>query len=200
MTLPAEFLKAREEYDAPANLVQMLVHWRYREQHPGVDPEDFAVMREYFADMFGEAVARKNATIFREVAEILDALPDGDYEHLNRDVLAASKSDYNVVRFVTHARTFLEAQMTLGRAPRRELTKNEVKRLAQRLWARNRLFARGKLNRSFNETSKEAEELIQAEVREFFPTVDWTKVWKKAGCADLKNAPAGRPAVKKKKT
>jgi len=41
--------------------------------------------------------------------------------------------------------------------------------------------------------------LIQAEL-ERLPDQDWTEVFKKAGCDDLKNAPAGRPLRKKKKT
>jgi hypothetical protein len=41
--------------------------------------------------------------------------------------------------------------------------------------------------------------LIKAEIDEL-PDQDWTELFKKAGCTDLKNAPAGRPAKKKKKT
>jgi hypothetical protein len=199
MTLPAKFIEAREKYNARANLTSMLVHWRYREQHPDSDRKDFFLTREYMAAEFGEAVALKDSTIFRDVAEILDALPDGDYEHVNHEKLAAANSDYNVVRFVIDARTFLEAEMLLERAPQRKLTKSEVKQVAQRLWAGNRLVARGKLKRSSNEVSEDAENLIQAEIEGYFPTVDWTKMWGKAGCDDLESAPAGRPPKKKKK-
>ncbi len=87
----------------------------------------------------------------------------------------------------------------LKRVPRRNLTKKEVKLLAQRMWAIARLNARGELNHSSNLTPAKREKLIQAEL-ERLPDQDWWKVFKKAGCDDLKNAPAGRPAKKKKQT
>ena len=198
MTLPPALIEAREKYYGTNDLVDMLVHWRYREQHPSADGEDFSLMREYFADMFGNAVARKNSALFRQVAEILDSLPEGDYEHIDREALVAG-SDHNPVRFVIEARIFLEAQMLLERAPQRTLTKREVRLLAMRIWAINRLVSQGKLGRSSSETPSAIEEMIQHEV-ENLPHQDWTEVFEKAGCKDLKNAPGGRPPKKKKKS
>jgi hypothetical protein len=199
MSLPRALVEAREKYYANQDLVDMLVHWRYREQHPDSDREDFSLMREYFADMFGNAMARKNSALFRHVAEILDSLPEGDYEHVDREALVAG-SDHNPVRFVIQARIFLEAQMLLERAPQRTLTKREVKLLAMRLWAINRLVAQGKLELSSSETSSAIEKMIQDEIENRLPHQDWTEVFDKAGCKDLKNAAAGRPPKKKKKS
>jgi hypothetical protein len=147
-------------------------------------------MRQYFADILGDAVARKDSKMFGEIAEILDALPEDD----NFDALRMV-NDLNPIRFVIEARIKLEVAMVLKRSPKRELTKQEVRLLAQRLWAGERLVGRGKLKHSFGEGTAEAEKLIQDEIK-LLPDQDWTELFKKAGCADLKHAPAGRPSKK----
>jgi hypothetical protein len=189
MALPDAFLKAREKYLGGVG-TELLLHWRYRELHPDSNREDFLLMRQYFADILGDAVARKDSKMFGEIAEILDALPEDD----NFDALRMV-NDLNPIRFVIEARIKLEVAMVLKRSPKRELTKQEVRLLAQRLWAGERLVGRGKLKHSFGEGTAEAEKLIQDEIK-LLPDQDWTELFKKAGCADLKHAPAGRPSKK----
>jgi hypothetical protein len=195
MTLPAAFLEARDKYLSGVTR-SVLSHWRYRELHPESDREDFLLMREYFADILGNAVAKKDSAIFRTIADILDGLPDGDYGDGKFAALIAD-SDLNPVRFVIEARIKLEAAMVLRRSPRRELTKREVRHLARRLWAVERLVVGGKLKRSLGELSPEQEKLIEQEI-DSLPDQDWTELFTKAGCGDLKNARAGRPPKKRK--
>jgi hypothetical protein len=189
MALPDAFLKAREKYFGGVGASELL-HWRSRELHPDSNREDFLLMRQYFAHILGDAVARKDSVMFRKIAEILDALPEDDNFDAFRMV-----NDLNPIRFVFDARIKLEAAMVLKRSPKRELTKQEVRLLAQRLWAGERLVGRGKLKHSFGEGTAEAEKLIQDEIK-LLPDQDWTELFKKAGCADLKHAPAGRPSKK----
>lgn len=153
-------------------------------------------MRQYFSDILGNAVAQKDSTVFRAIAAILDELPEGDLKDNNFEALA-TVNDLNPVRFVIEARIKLEADMVLKHSPKRELTKREVRLLAQGLWAGERLVGRGKLKRSFGGVTAEAEKLIQDEIK-LLPDQDWTELFKKAGCADLKNAPAGRPSKKRR--
>ena len=82
---------------------------------------------------------------------------------------------------------------------KKELDQEGGELLAQRMWAIARLNARGELNHSSNLPPAKREKLIQAEL-ERLPDQDWWKIFKKAGCDDLKNAPAGRPAKKTKQT
>src|SRR5690349_352783 len=126
MVLPDAFLKAREKYFGGVG--EELLHWRYRELHPDSNQEDLLLMRQYFADILGTAIARNDSTIFREIAAILDRLPHGDIKDDDLEVLAII-NDLNPVRFVIEARIKLEANMVLKRSPRRELTKREVKLL-----------------------------------------------------------------------
>ena len=196
MTLPEAFLRARDKYFGGVQRPELL-HWRNREIHPDSDRKDFLLMRQYFAEILGNAVARKNSAIFRTIADILDTLPEGDYKAGSLDAPNVV-SDLNPVRFVIEARLKLEAAMLLKRSPTRELTKREVRLLAQSLWAAERLVSQGKLRYPPGEDNAEVQKLIRAEI-DLLPEQDWTELFTKAGCRDLKNAPAGRPSKKKKK-
>jgi hypothetical protein len=186
-------LKAREKYCRGVGTA--LLHWRYRELHPESNQEDLFLMRQYFADILGTAVARNDSSLFREIAAILERLPQGDIKDDDLEV-SAVVNDLNPVRFIIEARIKLEADMVLKRSPRRELTKREVKHFAKRLWAGERLVLQGAIKDPFSEISAEQEKLIQKEIKQLTDQ-DWTKLFKKAGCTDLKNAPAGRPSKKR---
>jgi hypothetical protein len=149
------------------------------------------------AQMLGMAVAEKNSTVFRDIANMLDELPQGNSKDIDR-LTILSGYDLTPLRFVVKARTSLESDMLFGRMPKRTLFKREVRQLAEVMWATARLRAGGKLKRSFGLTPEKRQKLIEAEI-ERLPTQDWTDLFKKAGCTDLKNAPAGRPRKKKKK-
>jgi hypothetical protein len=200
--LTAAFQEAYAKYEWAEFLREMVILWRRYEQNPDLDPELFVSVRAGIAEMLGMAIARKDSTIFRKFADILDALPQGNAKDIDLLTIVTG-GDLTPLRFVVKARASLESDMWwdrwLKRVPRRNLTKKEVKLLAQRMWAIARLNARGELNHSSNLPPAKREKLIQAEL-ERLPDQDWWKIFKKAGCDDLKNAPAGRPAKKKKQT
>jgi len=196
--LTSAFQAARTEYQWAEFLWEMVIRWRYSEQNPDFDPEECENVRLGIAEMLGMAVADKNSTVFREIADVLDALPQGNMKDIDPSTIV-SGHDLSPLRFVVKARTSLELDMFLKRAPKRALTKREVRHLAQKMWANARLAVSGKLTRSSHLTPAEREKLIQAEI-EGLPVQDWTDLFKKAGCTDLVNAPAGRPSKTKKKS
>jgi hypothetical protein len=195
--LTSAFQAARTEYEWTEFLWEMVIRWRYSEQNPDFDPECEHV-RIGIAEMLGTAVADKNSTVFRKIADILDALPQGNVKDID-SLTIVSGHDLSPLRFVVKARTSLEWDRFLKRGPKRTLTKREVRHLAEEMWATARLAVSGKLTRSSRLTPAERQKLIQAEI-ERLPTQDWTDLFKKAGCTDLVNAPAGRPPKAKKKS
>jgi len=178
-------------------LWEMVIDWRIYEQNPDLDPEAFESNRIGIAEVLGMAVAGKDSAVFRDIANILDALPQGNSKDIDR-LTILSGYDLTPLRFVVKARASLEQDMFYGRMPKRTLFKREVRHLAEEMWATARLKVGGKLKRSFRLTPEKRQKLIETEI-ERLPTQDWTDLFKKAGCTDLKNAPAGRPRKKKKK-
>jgi hypothetical protein len=190
------FDQARIEHQWTEFLRELVIDWRWAEQNPDGHPEEVLSSRESAWELLGYAVAQKDSGIFRTIATILDSLPEGkvrDIDHVG---------DLNPLRFVVEARLKLEWQLSnrrLAGLPTKRLTKREVRRLAQRSWATALLIAGGKLGSSLNRTPADKEKMIQQEI-ERLPKQDWTKLFKKAGCTDLAEAPAGRPPKKKRKS
>jgi len=207
--LMTAFEKARVEYEWTEFLWELVIDWHSYEQNPDLDPDMLQSIRIGVVEMLGMAIAEKDSTIFRRIAEILDGLPRGNAKDIDfftfvpgvdfTPLRFVPGGDLTPLRFVVKARASLESDAWLKPVPRTDVTKKKVRLLAMRMWAIARLNAQGKVNRSSRLTPAKREKLIQAEL-ERLPDQDWTEVFKKAGCHDLKNAPAGRPAKKKKKT
>ena len=198
--LTPAFQEAYAKYEWTEFLWETVIEWRCYEQNPDLDPEIFESVRIGIMEMLGMAVDAKDSTIFRRIADILDALPQGNAKDIDRLTIVPD-GDLSLLRFVVKARASLERDMRFKRVPRRKLTKKEVRLLALRMWATEHVYAQGKMKRSSVLTPAKREKLIQAELKRLADIdQDWTKVFKKAGCDDLENAPAGRPAKKKKKT
>ena len=199
---PFEFQKrVSVDYDWNQKLWDLVMDWRNAEQNPDADPGELEYCRELAASLLGGAVAAKNSTLFRTMADILDKLPKGTLKDVDRVKLLISH-DLTPLRFVVKARSLLESDQVYKRlagAPRRVLLKKNVRLLATRLWAVARLVAGGKMSGLSRQNPAKAEKLIQAEI-ENLPRQDWTELYQKAGCSDLVNARAGRPASKKKKS
>src|SRR5262249_6099526 len=123
---------ARTEYEWTEFLWEMVIQWRYSEQNPDLDPDECENVRLGIAEMLGTAVADKNSTVFRKIADILDALPQGNAKDID-SLTIVSGHDLSPLRFVVKARTSLEWDMFLKRAPKRALTKREVRHLAEKM-------------------------------------------------------------------
>jgi hypothetical protein len=181
--LMTAFEKAYAEYEWTDFLWEIVIRWRVYEQDPKWDPDLLESVRVGVVQMLGMAVAAKDSTIFRRIAEILDALPQGDAADIDLLTIVPG-GDLTPLRFVVKARASLESDAWLKPVPRTDVTKKKVRLLAMRMWAIARLNAQGKVNRSSRLTPAKREKLIQAEL-ERLPDQDWTEVFKKAGCHDL---------------
>jgi hypothetical protein len=199
---PFDFQKrVSVDYDWNQNLWELVMDWHNAEQNPDADPEELEYCREQAALLLGGAVAAKNSTLFRTMADILDKLPKGTLKDVDRVKILISH-DLTPLRFVVKARALLEtdqAYRRLAGAPRSVLLKKNVRLLAERLWAIARLVARGKMSSLSDRNPAKTEKLIQAEI-ENLPRQDWTELYQKAGSKNLVNARAGRPAKKKRKS
>jgi hypothetical protein len=198
--LTPAFQHAYAKYEWTDFLWETVIEWRCYEQNPDLDPDVFESVRVGIVEMLGMAIAQKDSTIFRRIADILDALPQGNAKDID-PLTVVPDGDLTPLRFVVKARASLEWDMWSKRVPKRKLTKKEVRLLALQMWATARVYAQRKMNRSPVFTPAKREKLIQAELKRVRDIdQDWTKLFKKAGCDDLENARAGRPAKKKKKT
>jgi hypothetical protein len=114
---------------------------------------------------------RKDSTIFRRIAEILDGLPQGNAKDIDfftfvpgvdfTPLRFVPGGDLTPLRFVVKARASLESDVYLKRVPRTDVTKKKVRLLAMRMWAIARLNAQGKMNRSSRLTPAKREKLIK---------------------------------------
>jgi hypothetical protein len=145
--LTPAFEKAYAEYEWTDFLWEIVIQWRGYEQDPKWDPDLLESVRVGVVQMLGMAVAAKDSTIFRRIAEILDALPQGDAADIDLLTIVPG-GDLTPLRFVVKARASLEWDMWSKRVPKRKLTKKEVRFLAQRMWATARLNVQGKMKRS----------------------------------------------------
>lgn len=97
--LTAAFQEAYAKYEWTEFLREMVILWRRYEQNPDLDPELFESVRAGIAEMLGMAVARKDSTIFRKFADILDALPQGNAKDIDLLTIVTG-GDLTPLRFV----------------------------------------------------------------------------------------------------
>src|ERR1700730_8670224 len=145
--LTPAFQEAYAKYEWTEFLWETVIEWRCYEQNPDLDPEIFESVRIGIMEMLGMAVDAKDSTIFRRIADILDALPQGNAKDIDRLTIVPD-GDLSLLRFVVKARASLERDMCFKRVPRRKLTKKEVRLLALRMWATEHADAQGKMKRS----------------------------------------------------
>jgi hypothetical protein len=174
------------EDDRLRALNQQLRFWqeseRYVSKVGSADLHHSGVLDTY-REKVAKAIIEWNSDFFREIAEAMDF---------------AERRQLEPRRFIFLAmRELLFRRSSFG-----EITKRDVRRLAQRWWAIERLrrsngYARrekelellGALRSEVNPTIERA---IQKEI-EILPQQDWTRLFKKAGLQDLRADPGGQP-------
>jgi hypothetical protein len=174
------------EDDRLRALNQQLRFWQGSEQYVSkvgsADLHHKGVLHTY-REMVADAIINWNSDFFRELSDAMDYLDTRELDPL---------------RFVFHA---MRALLLRSRDPS-EITKRDVRRLAQRWWAIERLrrsngYARREkelelLGALYSEVNPTIERAIQKEI-EILPRQDWTKLFKKAGLQDLRANPGGQP-------
>jgi hypothetical protein len=179
-------LSGVSEDDRLRALNQQLRFWQGSEQYVlkagSADLHDKGVLQTY-REMVADAIINWNSDFFRELSDAMDY----------RDT-----RELDPLRFVFYA---MRALLLRSRDPS-EITKRDVRRLAQRWWTIERLRrSNGDARREKelellgalrSEVNPTIERAIQKEI-EILPQQDWTKLFKKAGLQDLRANPGGQP-------
>lgn len=151
---------------------------RYVASVGATDLHHQGVLQTYHQQV-SQAIIDWNWDFFREVAQAMEFV-----EHKELDTL----------RFV-----FLAARGLFMRRASDEITKRDVRQLALRWWAVERLCIRQPHRKKeliplvFQEAAPSIEREIKNEI-EALPEQDWTKLFKKTGLKHLRADPGGRPA------
>jgi hypothetical protein len=134
---------------------------------------------ETYHQQVSQAIIAWNWDFFREVAQAMEFVEHKELDPLGFVLLAARG-------------------LFIRRAPD-EITKRDVRRLALRWWAVERLCIRQPHRKKeliplvFQEAAPSIEREIKNEI-EALPVQDWTELFKKTGLKHLRADPGGRPA------
>jgi hypothetical protein len=174
------------EDDRLRALNQQLRFWqeseRYVSKVGSTDLHHSGVLDTY-REKVAKAIIEWNSDFFRELADAMDF---------------AERRELEPLRFIFLAMR----ELLFRRASITEITKRDVRLLAQRWWATERLsgpndYAHSERQRELlvaitGKASPAIEMAIKTEI-ENLPQQDWSKLFKKAGLQDLRADPGGQP-------